>query len=99
MSVRNSDKQFTIDSTGRKKVILSVDGGGMRGAISIAMLAELETQTGRTCQELFDMVAGTSTGAIIAVGLAVGMTANDILDEVYRQGLPKAFQQAADNGI
>jgi len=92
-----ADHQFTIDVTGRKKVILSVDGGGMRGAISIAMLAELETQTGKTCQQMFDLVAGTSTGAIIAVGLAMGMTANDILDSVYRRALPKAFLQA--NGL
>ena len=99
MSEPGDDQQFTIDPTGKKKVILSVDGGGMRGAISIAMLAELETQTGKTCQEMFDMVAGTSTGAIIAVGLAVGMTANDILDKVYRRGLPKAFEQAGDNGV
>lgn len=98
MPSTNPDKQYTIDPTGTKKVILSVDGGGMRGAISIAMLAELETQTGKTCQEIFDMVAGTSTGAIIAVGLAVGMTANDILDKVYRKGLPKAFRDAGEVG-
>src|SRR5262245_51228012 len=71
----------------------------MRGAIAIAMLAELEAQTGKTCQDMFDLVAGTSTGAIIAVGLAVGMTANDILQKVYREGLPKAFQIAGDTGF
>ena len=42
-----------------KKVILSLDGGGMRGMISIALLAELEKMTGKTCQQMFDMVAGT----------------------------------------
>jgi uncharacterized protein len=74
-----------------KKVILSVDGGGMRGMISIAMLAELERMTGKTCQQLFDMVGGTSTGAIIAAGLGIGMTASEILETVYRDRLPKAF--------
>ncbi len=74
-----------------KKVILSVDGGGMRGMISIAMLAELEQMTGKTCQQLFDMVGGTSTGAIIAAGLGIGMTANEILEVIYRDRLPKAF--------
>ena len=74
-----------------KKVILSLDGGGMRGMISIAMLAELEKMTGKSCQQLFDMVAGTSTGAIIAAGLGVGMTAQQILETVYRDRLPNAF--------
>lgn len=74
-----------------KKVILSVDGGGMRGMISIAMLAELERMTGKSCQQMFDMVGGTSTGSIIAAGLGVGMTANEIMATVYRKSLPKAF--------
>jgi uncharacterized protein len=74
-----------------KKVILSVDGGGMRGTISIAMLAELEAMTGKPCQQLFDMVAGTSTGAIIAAALGLGFTAQQTLDLVYLDRLPKAF--------
>jgi hypothetical protein len=74
-----------------KKVILSVDGGGMRGMISIAMLAELERMTGKSCQQMFDMVAGTSTGAIIAAGIGIGMTANEIMATIYRKALPKAF--------
>lgn len=78
-----------------KKVILSVDGGGMRGAISIAMLAELEQMTGKTCQQMFDMVGGTSTGAIIAAGLGIGMSATELLETVYKDRLPKAF--APDN--
>ena len=74
-----------------KKVILSVDGGGMRGMIAIAMLAELERMTGKTCQQLFAMIGGTGPGAIIAAGLGIGMSANEILETVYRDKLPKAF--------
>ncbi len=74
-----------------KKVILSIDGGGMRGLISIAMLAELEQMTGQTCQQMFDLVGGTSTGAIIAAGIGIGFTAQQILETVYRDRLPKAF--------
>lgn len=74
-----------------KKVILSIDGGGMRGTISIAMLAELEAMTGKPCQQLFDMVAGTSTGAIIAAALGLGYTAQQTLELVYLDRLPKAF--------
>lgn len=75
-----------------KKMILSVDGGGVRGIITVAMLAELEAKTGKTCAELFDMVAGTSTGAIIAAGIGLGIAAKDLLEEVYRTRLPQAFQ-------
>jgi hypothetical protein len=75
-----------------KKMILSVDAGGTRGMIAIAMLAELEKMTGKTCPEMFDMVAGTSTGAIIAAGIGLGMSAQQLLTEIYRTSLPKAFQ-------
>jgi len=74
-----------------KKVILSVDGGGMRGLIPIAMLAELEAMTGKPAYELFDMVAGTSTGAVIAGGLALHLSAHDILEQIYKSRLPGAF--------
>ena len=77
-----------------KKVILSIDGGGMRGMISIAMLAELERLTGKTCQQLFDMVAGTSTGAIIAAGIAIGMTAQQLLEVVL--GLAEVLSQGVE---
>jgi patatin-like phospholipase/acyl hydrolase len=49
--------------------ILSIDGGGIRGLIPALVLAEIETRTGRPIASLFDLVAGTSTGAIIACAL------------------------------
>lgn len=51
--------------------ILSIDGGGIRGVIPAVVLAELEEQCEAPVHELFDMVAGTSTGALIALGLTV----------------------------
>jgi predicted acylesterase/phospholipase RssA len=51
--------------------ILSIDGGGIRGIIPAALLAEIETRTGRPISTLFDLVAGTSTGGIIALGLTI----------------------------
>jgi len=74
-----------------KTTILSIDGGGMRGVIALSMLVYLEEQTGTPAYDLFDMVGGTSTGAIIATGLGLGMTARQIMDEVYKDRLPKAF--------
>ena len=63
----------------------------MRGLISLAMLAELERYSGRPIYEQVDMIAGTSTGALMAAGFAVGMSAERILNEIYREALPRAF--------
>jgi patatin-like phospholipase/acyl hydrolase len=49
--------------------ILSIDGGGIRGIIPAMVLAELEERSGRPIAELFDLIAGTSTGGILALGL------------------------------
>lgn len=51
--------------------ILSIDGGGIRGLIPALVLAELERQTGRAVADCFDLITGTSTGGILALGLAV----------------------------
>jgi uncharacterized protein len=49
--------------------ILAIDGGGIRGIIPARVLVELERLTGRPTHSLFDLIAGTSTGGIIALGL------------------------------
>src|SRR6267143_695583 len=49
--------------------VLSIDGGGIRGMIPAAFLNRLEQRTGHRVSELFDYVAGTSTGGILALGL------------------------------
>ena len=48
--------------------ILSIDGGGIRGIIPALLLSEIERQTQRPIAELFDLIAGTSTGGILALG-------------------------------
>lgn len=50
--------------------VLSIDGGGIRGIIPALLIAYLEKQTGRPASELFDLIVGTSTGGILALGLA-----------------------------
>jgi len=50
--------------------VLSIDGGGIRGIIPATVLAEIETRTQSRIAELFDLIAGTSTGGILALGLA-----------------------------
>jgi patatin-like phospholipase/acyl hydrolase len=49
--------------------VLSIDGGGIRGIIPAIVLAEIERRTGRPTSRLFDLMAGTSTGGILALGL------------------------------
>lgn len=55
------------------KKILSIDGGGIRGIIPVLLLSEIEARLNQNCKTLsdvFDLYAGTSTGGIIALGLA-----------------------------
>lgn len=52
--------------------LLCLDGGGIKGLVLIQMLIALEKQTGRPTRELFDWVAGTSTGGILALAIVHG---------------------------
>jgi predicted acylesterase/phospholipase RssA len=49
--------------------VLALDGGGMRGVIPARVLEQIETRVGLPVSEMFDLVAGTSTGGILALGL------------------------------
>src|SRR5262245_7559493 len=49
--------------------VLAIDGGGIRGLIPALVLTELERRTGRRTFEMFDLIAGTSTGGILACAL------------------------------
>ncbi|MGA9531244.1 MAG: patatin-like phospholipase family protein [Anaerolineales bacterium] len=71
--------------------ILSIDGGGIRGIIPLAALVKLEARSGKPCRYFFDMVAGTSTGAVIAAGLAMGVSARGLL-ALYRNLAQEAFK-------
>ncbi|MCY4017984.1 MAG: patatin-like phospholipase family protein [Chloroflexi bacterium] len=77
----------------RKDLILSIDGGGMRGIVALAILCWLEEQTGKPAYELFKLVGGTSTGALICAGLGLGMSAREMMDDIYKDRLPRAFRK------
>ena len=77
--------------------VLSLDGGGMRGIYTAAFLARLTGQFGRMrCEPAldlgrgFDLITGTSTGAIVGCALAIGRPMVEIVD-LYREHGPKIF--------
>lgn len=74
--------------------ILSLDGGGIRGLFSAAILASLEDDLGIQVINHFDLIVGTSTGGIIALGLGLGVSPREIL-EFYRLEGPKIFSYRA----
>ena len=72
--------------------ILTIDGGGIRGVFPAAFLAELEKDLTYPIARYFDLMAGTSTGGIIAIGLALGVPAAD-LKALYEEEGPSIFGQ------
>jgi len=81
-----------LDKSGPRK-LLACDGGGIRGIISIEVLARIESELRNSSgnaklvlADYFDYVAGTSTGAIIATLIALGCSADEIRDFYLRSG-------------
>lgn len=72
--------------------ILSIDGGGIRGIYPAHILQCIEERLRVNLYETFDMIAGTSTGSIIAAGVAIGVCSVDIV-EMYRKHGAKIFQK------
>ena len=84
------------------KRILALDGGGVRGMITLAILERIESllakATGRTdgsfrLADYYDLIGGTSTGSIIATGLAIGHSASDLL-AMYRDMSGRVFRRS-----
>lgn len=70
----SSDKEPTITANTRGGRLLCMDGGGIRGLVLVQMLLEIEKLSQTPVHHLFDWVAGTSTGGILALGLGSGKT-------------------------
>jgi patatin-like phospholipase/acyl hydrolase len=97
--IRTRDEHFQND--GSPKRILALDGGGLRGILTLSILAEIEgtlkqrhddQEKFRLCH-YFDLIAGTSTGAIIAAALAQGMTVSEITEKYFNLG-HKVFKKS-----
>ena len=80
--------------------VLSIDGGGIRGLIPALVLAEIERRTGRRTAELFDLIAGTSAGGILACGLTrpgpdgKPLHSAEELAELFRTEGPRIFDRS-----
>ena len=75
--------------------ILAIDGGGIRGLIPALVLTELERRAGRRVFELFDLIAGTSTGGILACALCAPdpLPATEVV-KLYEEEGPKIFDRS-----
>ena len=90
-------KENHLKNDGHPKRVLALDGGGVRGMITLGVLSTLEKelrrrsglQDYRLC-EYFDFVGGTSTGSIIASALALGDEVDTII-KLYREMIPQIF--------
>ncbi len=72
--------------------ILSIDGGGLRGIYPAHVLRCIEERLQINLFDTFDMIAGTSTGSIIAAGVATGVPASDIV-AMYKEHGAKIFHK------
>ena len=72
--------------------VLTLDGGGAKGFYTLGVLKEIEAMVGWPLHQKFDLVFGTSTGAIIASLIALGHSVDSILD-LYRKHVPSVMSQ------
>jgi len=88
-------------NTQRPRKLLALDGGGIRGVMTLQVLIKMEDllreksgqgENFRLCN-YFDYIGGTSTGAIIAAGLAIGKSAR-FLSDFYQKVGPAMFEKA-----
>jgi hypothetical protein len=88
------------------KRILSLDGGGVKGVLTLGMLKvledELRVRAGgapefRLC-DYYDLIGGTSTGAIISTALALGLSVSEVIELYMRLG-PDVFGRTAGDGV
>ena len=72
--------------------VLTLDGGGAKGFYTLGVLKEIEAMVGCPLHQKFDLVFGTSTGAIIASLIALGHDVDSIL-QLYRKHVPTVMSQ------
>lgn len=75
----------SVIDTHHKYVVLSIDGGGVRGIIPARILQEIEQRTGKPIYQLVDMISGNSTGGLISLALVTpAETSNNVQDDIAK---------------
>lgn len=81
----------------RPRRMLALDGGAIRSLITLGILEQVEAlvraQTGQQLCDYFDYIAGTSTGSIVAAGLARGLTVGDLI-QFYQDNGTQMFDKS-----
>jgi patatin-like phospholipase/acyl hydrolase len=75
-----------ISSRARPRWILSLSGGGYKGLFTAEFLARLEANLDAPLHEKFDLIAGTSIGSVLALGIALGIPAARLAQLLCEQG-------------
>jgi hypothetical protein len=92
MTARNFEQH--LDPSAVPKRILALDGGGLRGVLTVAILKKIEDilreKTGGSSEfrlsDYYDLIGGTSTGSIIAAALSLGMSVDEVREHYFRLG-------------
>lgn len=104
ISDKIAEEKETVTLT-KKKLVLAIDGGGIKGIIPATIIKALEDSLGKQMYEVFDVIGGTSTGGIISLGLTTPngagpnlppRTASQVLD-FYKKDCSKIF--VANTGL
>jgi hypothetical protein len=82
--------------SGRGLRVLALDGGGMKGMAEVCILRAIEARTGHRIHELFDVIGGTSTGCMLAMGAGVMRYSLNALEDVYMNLGRRVFAQGQD---
>src|SRR5260370_40768965 len=85
------------DAAAKPFRVLSLDGGGAKGVYTLGVLKEVEAITNAPLCEVFDLVFGTSTGAIIAALIALGYRIEEI-ENLYFTLIPKIMKNRSSKG-
>lgn len=86
----------TVKAATRPLRVLALDGGGIRGVIPATLLTEIEKRTGKRIAEMFDLIAGTSTGGILALGLTTPDPSDTTKPRYTAQDLVGLYAQKGD---
>lgn len=83
-----------MQKMGEDMKMLCIDGGGIRGVFALAILQSIEEECNTRIGDLFEVVAGTSTGAIIATSVALQIKMKDVLEDYIKYGKRIFIRQA-----